>query len=722
MRKTLLILFLLISTFSANGFAQTITIGAGTSMQRFPFNYYYGYGRSAIIYTSSEISGTVDRNISKIRFYSNLTSGFVTGPTIIYVQAIPGGTTTQTSVTFANKIASAIQVYSGTPNWVNGWNEFDINDFIVPAGMNLEVIIRCDVTGTGTGGDGSNAIRYTTATNTHQYWQDDGSPPLGTGTISSNRANIQIDTGAALTIDVGVVNVGFTGNQYYTSTTVNPKGEVKNFATGSRTFVVTRKITPGGYTSTKTVTNLAPNTTQVVSFDPWVFTDGVTYSVKDSTYLSGDQNPSNDTLSGVFIAHLPKTVAILNADQRSTDSLMSHMNASGYAGKYDVLTSIPNISFSAWQTLIVLLPSGFNWSALLRDSMKSFLDNSTVGLGKKSLMIFSNDLGYYNDPISNEIAPPADTLFYRQYMRAMYWNDNWLEDIPAADSGFTGANAFSGLTNNYVTGNYPDYVKAINGGSPAFVPNSLTGTDTCNAVYYGSVSTPYNIFYGTNEYWAYRPSTDIIAAPINVFQKISQWVEASGGVMPVELASFSANVSNRDVNLKWITNEELNNSGFDIERKSAEGTWSKIGFVEGSGTTTQTKSYSFNDMGLSTGKYNYRLKQIDFNGNYEYHVLSSEVNVGVPNKFGLSQNYPNPFNPVTKINYDLPVDGKIMLKVYDITGREIAQLVNEIQIAGYYTASFNASNFASGVYFYKLFANGNNGQQYLMTKKMMLIK
>ncbi|HRE41666.1 MAG TPA: hypothetical protein PLG90_10045 [Ignavibacteria bacterium] len=193
--------------------------------------------------------------------------------------------------------------------------------------------------------------------------------------------------------------------------------------------------------------------------------------------------------------------------------------------------------------------------------------------------------------------------------------------------------------------------------------------------------------------------------------------------LPVELSSFNASVNRNDVELRWTTAGEVNNSGFEIERKLiSESNWKKISFVDGFGNSTEPKNYLYNDKFLNTGKYNYRLKQIDYNGNFEYFELSSEVVVGVPDKFDLSQNYPNPFNPVTKINYDLPFDSRVMMKVYDITGREVYSLVNEQKPAGYYTTQFNAGSLASGVYFYRLIANGINGQDFVLTKKMMLVK
>ncbi|MDQ3022584.1 MAG: T9SS type A sorting domain-containing protein [Bacteroidota bacterium] len=167
-----------------------------------------------------------------------------------------------------------------------------------------------------------------------------------------------------------------------------------------------------------------------------------------------------------------------------------------------------------------------------------------------------------------------------------------------------------------------------------------------------------------------------------------------------------------------------NKTGFEIERSivNPEGSgWSMIGSVSGQGTSTAPSNYSFTDRNLASGKYNYRLKQIDLNGNFRYYVLSNEVKIGVPAKFDLPQNYPNPFNPSTNINYDLPFDGTVSIKIFDMAGKEVATIVNEVKTAGYYTINFKASNLSSGVYFYRILADAN-GQNFLSTKKMMLIK
>ncbi len=192
--------------------------------------------------------------------------------------------------------------------------------------------------------------------------------------------------------------------------------------------------------------------------------------------------------------------------------------------------------------------------------------------------------------------------------------------------------------------------------------------------------------------------------------------------LPVNLSSFTSNINGRNVKLNWITTSEQNNAGFDVERKTLAGVWIKTGFVQGKGTTATSSNYSFEDKNLKAGKYNYRLKQIDVNGNFEYHSLNSVLEIGLPTKFDISQNYPNPFNPTTKVDFQLPVDSKVSILVYDMTGREIKTLLNnELRTAGYYTAEFNGSSFASGTYFYRFIAEAG-GKKNIMTKKMILLK
>ncbi len=142
----------------------------------------------------------------------------------------------------------------------------------------------------------------------------------------------------------------------------------------------------------------------------------------------------------------------------------------------------------------------------------------------------------------------------------------------------------------------------------------------------------------------------------------------------------------------------------------------KVGFVDGNGTTTESQTYSFKDENLSAGKYQYRLKQIDFDGTFEYSNIV-EVEILSPAKFSLEQNYPNPFNPLTKISWRSPVDSWQTLKVFDVLGNEVATLSNQEKPAGNYEVEFDASELSSGVYYYQLRAG-----DFIQNKKMIVLK
>ena len=190
--------------------------------------------------------------------------------------------------------------------------------------------------------------------------------------------------------------------------------------------------------------------------------------------------------------------------------------------------------------------------------------------------------------------------------------------------------------------------------------------------------------------------------------------------VPVELTGFTAALEGNDVRLNWTTATETNNKGFVIERSDVRDQmsdgWKQIGFVEGNGTTTITHSYSFKDRDLTEEKYNYRLKQIDFDGSFNYSN-TVEVAVTKPAEFSLEQNYPNPFNPSTQIKYNIPGDGFVSLKVFNCLGQQAAVLVNGYMKSGYHVVTFNASELASGVYYYRL-----NSGNFSEIKKMTLMK
>ncbi|MDP4197559.1 MAG: T9SS type A sorting domain-containing protein [Bacteroidota bacterium] len=242
-----------------------------------------------------------------------------------------------------------------------------------------------------------------------------------------------------------------------------------------------------------------------------------------------------------------------------------------------------------------------------------------------------------------------------------------------------------------------------------------------------------NITPNTNYYFCLiRSQTDLATATSGQLVLPNSYTTESGGgtsgakltsspTLPVELTSFTAALKSNRIKLDWATATEVNNHGFEIQRKapnaaSGNSNWEKIDFVEGYGNSNSTKEYSFTDNKLTlAGTYSYRLKQMDNDGKFEY---SKEVNVKFAGfSASLNQNYPNPFNPTTSISYTIPNSNFVTLKVYNMIGQEVRTLVSSFQESGEHSVEFSASDLNSGIYIYRLQA-GN----FTSVRKMQLIK
>jgi hypothetical protein len=191
--------------------------------------------------------------------------------------------------------------------------------------------------------------------------------------------------------------------------------------------------------------------------------------------------------------------------------------------------------------------------------------------------------------------------------------------------------------------------------------------------------------------------------------------------VPVELASFSGSCVNGSVVLNWVTASEMNNRGFEIQRKSTGTEFIPVAFVNGQGTTTETIEYTYSDRITAHGIYTYRLKQVDFNGNYEYSN-EIELDAFAPVEFALNQNYPNPFNPSTVVSFSLAVDSKVSLRVFNLLGQEISTLFDGDLNAGIHQLNLDLSGANSGIYFYQIQAAGIDGSSFKSAKKMTLTK
>jgi len=202
------------------------------------------------------------------------------------------------------------------------------------------------------------------------------------------------------------------------------------------------------------------------------------------------------------------------------------------------------------------------------------------------------------------------------------------------------------------------------------------------------------------------------------------WQNPDGTPLPAELTGFNAFISEVGIILNWSTATEVNNYGFEVERKLLGDNfeWETLGFVEGHGNSNSHKEYTFIDGDNLSGVVQYRLKQIDIDGRFEYSGIV-DVEINTVKKFELSQNFPNPFNPSTVIKYSIPKESKVKVSIYTVLGEEIFQLVNTQQNEGYYNVTWNAQNLSSGIYFVRIVANSIDGRNnFVSIKKMILIK
>ena len=345
----------------------------------------------------------------------------------------------------------------------------------------------------------------------------------------------------------------------------------------------------------------------------------------------------------------------------------------------------------------------------------------------------------------------SNTIIREQYgINSVFSYELFEGQFPA--NGWTIKNPDGGLTFEQYTGvNGPSfggtksvkmdfYSYSTTGASDTLISKVFTGIDLTDSVKFnyayaqyqssyvdrlvvklsvdGGVTFPHTIFDKAGAALATAPATTSPFIP-----SANQWatfVYPLQSFLPVELKSFTAQTSGNSVDLIWSTATEVNNLGFEIQKKVAS-EFIPIGFVNGKGTTTETQNYSYTDTDLQNGSYTYRLKQVDLTGTFEY---SSEVAADVkgPQYFSLNQNYPNPFNPITRIEFNLAMESKVTLKVFNLLGEEITTLLNGSLVSGKHFVDFKALNLNSGIYFYRLDAAGIDGSVYTDIKKMTLIK
>lgn len=222
---------------------------------------------------------------------------------------------------------------------------------------------------------------------------------------------------------------------------------------------------------------------------------------------------------------------------------------------------------------------------------------------------------------------------------------------------------------------------------------------------------------GSNNYQVYIVDTMTVFAA----QGTGLWKLNSPAFIPVELSSFTAEMVDGKINLQWVTASEINNSGFEVQMSYDNISFNKIDFVQGYGTSSEVHSYSYIVNKNLSGKNYFRLKQIDYDGSFEYsHIV--EIAGVIPTEYYLAQNHPNPFNPSTSIEFLLPVDASVKIDLFDMLGEKVSEITNKIYSAGVNRIKFRPDGLSSGTYIYHLKAAGKDGTVFNQTKKMILLK
>lgn len=599
------------------------------------------------------------------------------------------------------------------PNWVISDNHFynSVVSTVTQTGINVaSATFTADITGNFIGGDGPNATGV---------WTNSGSVvvtgiAVTNGVVSINGNTIanfsQTGTGTASRLRGIYITSGNDGNEIINNNIYN----LSTMSTGTGLGAATQPVwgigvfTGSAFYKTNikgnTIYNISAdnnfaNTTMNIPCGMFLTNVGLgsrvegnkIYNIKNQA--TGTDAAQPPVAAGIYARFLDSAIV---ANNMITVGLGENTNTQ-FVGMMVVAGTVGNRVYTVYNS--------FNIDGTSSGNHKSFGflrgDNSAVSPGS-SIYLLNNIFltsrsggGSSNYAVGFQGADSSINVF-SNYNVLYSVNANTIALSGTTDHTFTSWQTASG-------GDANSKSKIVFFANPLIGDLHLTGTSNGDNDLAGTPIAEVTIDFDGETRSATYPYMGADEAPLPI---------------PVELALFSAQVDRRDVILSWSTATESGNYGFELERKIANSNeWVKVGFITGNGTTTEVSNYSFIDKGLASNKYNYRLKQMDYSGTYKYYNLSGEVEIGIPMEFNLSQNYPNPFNPETKINFDLPVDGIVTLKIYDITGAEVATVINEAYKAGYYTIQFNGSNLASGVYFFRL-----NAGNYVSTKKMILMK
>ena len=507
-------------------------------------------------------------------------------------------------------------------------------------------------------------------------------------------------------------------NQYVPGTTFTPQAVLKDFGLNSETFDATCKIIIGGntvYENTCSPVSLSSDEEVTVSFPDYTASaSNELFEITVTTNLVGDMDPTNDTMlkwfntyttardmvlleigTGTWCQYCPG--AALGADDLIANgcsvAVVENHNGDAYTNTYSDarnnyygINGFPTAVFDGQQQFV----GGDHTISMYSNYLPIYESREPIN-SAYSLGIFGTHSGNDYDVTVrvNKVAstPPYNNIVLQFVLTESEIMVNWQGQNHLNFVERTMSPDQNGTALDFTSGDIQDI-------HLTFTMDPSWVVDNCELVAFIQNNDNKEILQGTK-----------LSLP-------------NLSPLPVELTSFSSAASKEGITLLWSTASETNNRGFEVERSYDGNVFSNVGFVSGHGTSTQVNNYSYTDKLENTNNSTlyYRLRQVDFNGQSEYSQILT-VKYDVPTVFSLSQNYPNPFNPTTTIKYTVPKNGPVSIKLYDITGSEVATLVNEVKTVGSYELKFNASGLASGVYLYRMVAN-----DFVSVKKMSILK
>lgn len=286
------------------------------------------------------------------------------------------------------------------------------------------------------------------------------------------------------------------------------------------------------------------------------------------------------------------------------------------------------------------------------------------------------------------------------------------------------------------SGNYSPIYKTTDGGVNWVKQTQSLTANQLNGVFFINSNTGWAVGDGGVILYTTNGGTNWVSQSSGTTENLKEvfFVNSTNGVvvgnngtilrtveagLPVELTSFTAAVSKSTVTLRWTTATEVNNYGFYIERTeevSQSANWVETGFVEGNGNSNSEKIYTYTNTPEKPGRYFYRLKQVDTDGQFEYsETIHAEIKT--PSNVLLLNNYPNPFNPHTTISYELAGRTTIVIEIYNQLGQKLVTVNEGEKEAGYHKFEFDGNNLSGGVYLCRVKSGGSDKMI-----KMLLLK